>query len=77
MRKVVKDICVIGAGPSGLAALKVIAETPQYKEGIWRPVAFEAREALGGVWYAFNIGLARIIIDTLAGFQHQLLTTLH
>ncbi|KAI0685182.1 FAD/NAD(P)-binding domain-containing protein [Cytidiella melzeri] len=49
-RSASKRICVIGAGASGLAALKVIADTPQYKAGLWQPVAFEAREALGGVW---------------------------
>ncbi|KAJ3555235.1 hypothetical protein NM688_g2691 [Phlebia brevispora] len=46
----VKYICIIGAGPSGLGALKVIRESPQYKAGLWKPVAFEARDAIGGVW---------------------------
>ena len=45
-----KRICVIGAGPTGLGALKVIADAPQYKQGLWEPVAFEAREKIGGVW---------------------------
>ncbi|KAJ3538406.1 hypothetical protein NM688_g6525 [Phlebia brevispora] len=45
-----KHICVIGAGPSGLAALKVISESPQFKSGRWNVVAFESREDLGGVW---------------------------
>ena len=49
-----KRICVIGAGPTGLGALKVIADAPQYKEGFWDVVAYEAREALGGVWCAFS-----------------------
>ena len=44
-------ICVIGAGPSGLGALKIIRDAPQYKDGLWEPVAFEAREDIGGVWY--------------------------
>ena len=52
LRAATKRICVIGAGASGLAALKVIADTPQYKEGLWQPIAYEAREALGGVWYS-------------------------
>ncbi|KAL6300408.1 hypothetical protein BKA93DRAFT_819467 [Sparassis latifolia] len=47
----VKDICVIGAGAGGLAALKIISETPQYKSGRWRPTAFEMREKVGGVWF--------------------------
>lgn len=46
----IKRICVIGAGPSGLGALKVIRESPQYKAGLWKPIAFEARDAIGGVW---------------------------
>ncbi|KAH9939545.1 FAD/NAD-P-binding domain-containing protein [Amylocystis lapponica] len=45
-----KNICVIGAGPSGLAALKIIADTPQYKAGLWHPTAFERREEVGGIW---------------------------
>lgn len=45
-----KRICVIGAGPTGLGALKVICDAPQYKDGLWEPVAFEARDAIGGVW---------------------------
>lgn len=43
-------ICVIGAGPTGLGALKVISDAPAYKQELWEPVVFEAREALGGVW---------------------------
>lgn len=45
-----KAICVIGAGPAGLAALKAVLDTPQYKRGLWKPVAFEARDDVGGVW---------------------------
>ncbi|KAI0078356.1 FAD/NAD(P)-binding domain-containing protein [Panus rudis PR-1116 ss-1] len=45
-----KDICIIGAGPSGLAALKIILDHPAYKAGLWRPIAFEAREDVGGIW---------------------------
>ncbi|KAL0568078.1 monooxygenase [Marasmius crinis-equi] len=45
-----KRICVIGGGPSGLAALKAILDTPQFKDGLWTPVLFEAREDVGGVW---------------------------
>ncbi|TFK34479.1 FAD/NAD(P)-binding domain-containing protein [Crucibulum laeve] len=46
-----KSICVIGAGPAGLAALKVIMDTPQYKAGLWKPMVFESRDKAGGVWY--------------------------
>lgn len=45
-----RDICVIGGGPSGLAALRVILDHPLFRSGTWRPVLFEAREAIGGVW---------------------------
>jgi cation diffusion facilitator CzcD-associated flavoprotein CzcO len=43
-------ICVIGSGAAGLAALKVISETPQVRAGLWSIVAFEARDNVGGVW---------------------------
>ncbi|EMD35458.1 hypothetical protein CERSUDRAFT_106812 [Gelatoporia subvermispora B] len=46
----VKLICVIGSGPGGLAALKVIVDSPQYKQGLWKPTAFEARDNIGGIW---------------------------
>ncbi|KAJ3814374.1 hypothetical protein EV368DRAFT_84611 [Lentinula lateritia] len=45
-----KRLCIIGAGPAGLAALKVILDTPQYKSERWIPVAYEARDQVGGVW---------------------------
>ncbi|KAI0078347.1 FAD/NAD(P)-binding domain-containing protein [Panus rudis PR-1116 ss-1] len=45
-----KDICVIGTGPAGLAALKVIVDHPAYKAGLWHPTAYEAREDVGGIW---------------------------
>ena len=46
----VKHICIIGAGPGGLAALKIVTETPQYKSGQWKATVFEEREKVGGVW---------------------------
>ncbi|KAF8068861.1 hypothetical protein FPV67DRAFT_1093830 [Lyophyllum atratum] len=45
-----KRICIIGAGPAGLAALKVVLDSPQYKAGRWKATAFEARDGTGGVW---------------------------
>lgn len=45
-------ICIIGAGAGGLAALKIIRDTPQHKSGEWYAVAYEAREEVGGIWYA-------------------------
>ena len=46
-----QTIGIIGAGPSGLAALKVVLESAQFKAGKWDVVAFEARGNVGGVWY--------------------------
>lgn len=45
-----KRICVIGAGASGLAALKVITDTSHFKSGAWSVTAFESRESVGGTW---------------------------
>ncbi|KAG5644713.1 hypothetical protein DXG03_007936 [Asterophora parasitica] len=45
-----KKICIIGAGPAGLAALKVVLDSSQYKAGQWEVTAYEARNKLGGVW---------------------------
>ncbi len=45
-----QSICVIGAGPSGLSALKIIRDSAQYQEGLWTATAFETRENVGGIW---------------------------
>ncbi|KAL0563566.1 monooxygenase, partial [Marasmius crinis-equi] len=45
-----KKTCIIGAGPAGLAALKVVVDSPYYKSGGWKVVCFEARENVGGIW---------------------------
>ncbi|KAM5533382.1 hypothetical protein V8D89_012932 [Ganoderma adspersum] len=45
-----KHICVIGGGPSGLAALKIIRDAQPFKDGLWTAIAFEARDKIGGVW---------------------------
>ena len=45
-----KRICVIGGGPSGLAALKIVKDSQQFKNSLWTAVAFEARDRIGGVW---------------------------
>ncbi|KAJ4490152.1 hypothetical protein J3R30DRAFT_3419426 [Lentinula aciculospora] len=45
-----KRLCIIGAGSAGLATLKIVLDTPQYKSGAWIPVVYEARDQVGGVW---------------------------
>jgi len=45
-----KRIAIIGAGPAGLAALKAVLDSEEWKEGHWDVVAFEVREDVGGVW---------------------------
>jgi cation diffusion facilitator CzcD-associated flavoprotein CzcO len=49
------DICIIGGGAAGLSALQVIMGTPQYRSGHWKPTLFEARDKVGGVWYAHHL----------------------
>ena len=46
-----KHICIIGVGPVGLGALKVVKDSPQFKSGLWTVTAFEARDKIGGIWY--------------------------
>jgi cation diffusion facilitator CzcD-associated flavoprotein CzcO len=43
-------IAIIGGGAAGLASLKVLLETPEYKSGLWQLVLYEAREDVGGIW---------------------------
>ncbi|KAI0760150.1 FAD/NAD(P)-binding domain-containing protein [Fomes fomentarius] len=43
-------ICVIGGGPSGLAALKIIKDSERFKQGLWTATAFETRGNIGGIW---------------------------
>ncbi|KIL00908.1 hypothetical protein PAXRUDRAFT_821104 [Paxillus rubicundulus Ve08.2h10] len=46
-----KRICVIGAGPAGLAMLKAISQTLYFKTGSWNIIAYESRSKVGGVWF--------------------------
>ncbi|KAI0349704.1 FAD/NAD(P)-binding domain-containing protein [Trametes cingulata] len=45
-----KRICVIGAGPTGLGAVKIIKDSPEFRAGKWTVTAFEARDKIGGIW---------------------------
>ncbi|TBU62697.1 FAD/NAD(P)-binding domain-containing protein [Dichomitus squalens] len=49
-QKTQQHICIIGSGPSGLAALKIIRDSQQFKGGLWTATAFEARDKVGGIW---------------------------
>ena len=64
-----------------MGALKIIRESEQYKAGLWKPVAFEAREAVGGVWYVFiqilGTGIAMLNLSLFdLGSPRQLLRIL-
>ncbi|KAF5314587.1 hypothetical protein D9611_007056 [Ephemerocybe angulata] len=52
-RRPPRTIAIIGAGPAGLAALKSVLETQHYKDGLWNPIVFELRSAVGGVCSVF------------------------
>lgn len=44
-------ICIIGAGAAGLAILKEITHSEEYKNGLWKVVdCFEERQDVGGIW---------------------------
>ncbi|KAF8524339.1 FAD/NAD(P)-binding domain-containing protein [Hysterangium stoloniferum] len=45
------NICIIGGGAAGLATLKILQDTEEVQNGTWHMVAYEARDAIGGVWY--------------------------
>ena len=47
-------VVVIGAGPSGLCALRHLADKPE----LYDPVAFEKADTIGGTWvYTDQVGL--------------------
>jgi cation diffusion facilitator CzcD-associated flavoprotein CzcO len=45
-----KYIIIIGAGPSGLAALKAVLDSHEWRKDQWEVVALEARAEVGGIW---------------------------
>ena len=49
-----KRICIIGAGPTGLAALQATLESPQFTAGLWKPTLFEQKANVGGVWCSIS-----------------------
>ncbi|TRM63549.1 hypothetical protein BD626DRAFT_568939 [Schizophyllum amplum] len=44
------EIAIIGGGAGGLAVLKAVLDSPQYKAGLWKPTIYEAREDIAGTW---------------------------
>lgn len=44
------DICILGAGAAGLAVLKILKDSAEYKAGLWTIDAFEERDDVGGTW---------------------------
>ena len=47
-------ICVIGAGAAGLAAVKIIKDSPEFRSGSWTVDAYEQRDDFGGIWSVFE-----------------------
>lgn len=45
-----KRVAVVGLGAGGITALKALAELPEWMRAGWEIVAFEQREAVGGLW---------------------------
>ena len=45
-----QKIVIVGAGPSGLASLKAVLDSGEFRDGLWDVAVFEAREEVGGVW---------------------------
>lgn len=72
----VKAICIIGAGPAGLAALKTILDTHQFKANSWKPTLYESRDRVGGVW-CVDSPLLRLLLTLRTGYQHHQQTTHH
>ena len=45
-----KQITIIGAGPTGLAVLKTCLDAPETKTGAWNVSLYEQGSSLGGIW---------------------------
>jgi cation diffusion facilitator CzcD-associated flavoprotein CzcO len=85
--KTAKRIFVIGAGSSGLVAVKVITKTTLYKSGEWDIVAFEAGGDIGvfGELSSFelerNLTLSRLrfltfLMPAYSAHDHVLITAM-
>lgn len=47
-----KRVAVIGMGAGGISALKALVSLPAHMRDGWELVAFEKRDAVGGLWCA-------------------------
>lgn len=45
-------ICIIGGGAAGLAILKIIKDSDEFKSGAWAVNVYEERDDIGGTWCA-------------------------
>ena len=43
-------ICVVGAGAAGLATLKIMKDSDEFKSGAWTIDVYEQRDDVGGTW---------------------------
>ena len=69
-----KRIGIVGAGPTGLAALQAILESPQYATGLWEPILFERKANVGGVWCSIMSSTLPLGVTTemaTTGYVHQ------
>ena len=46
-----RSIAIVGAGSSGLSAIKTFLDVADALQQSWRIVVFEQRRDVGGVWY--------------------------
>ncbi|EJD51203.1 FAD/NAD(P)-binding domain-containing protein [Auricularia subglabra TFB-10046 SS5] len=49
-----KRVAVVGLGAGGITALKALADLPERMRAGWEIIAFEQREAIGGLWVPDN-----------------------
>ncbi|KZV77786.1 hypothetical protein EXIGLDRAFT_847974, partial [Exidia glandulosa HHB12029] len=45
-----KRVAIVGMGAGGISSLKALAALPEQMRAGWEIVAFEKREAVGGLW---------------------------
>ncbi|KAG1756420.1 uncharacterized protein EDB91DRAFT_14826 [Suillus paluster] len=75
-----KQICIIGAGAGGLAALKVISDSAYFKSGKWSVIAYDTRTNVGGIWLpappvadAYNAPLTALYDSLTTNLPHPIM----